>query len=188
MDDDFEDAELVDVTQPLFREPSPDEPDEDWALFVLGGMAQRNELEVARSYRMATDALIARALRASDLSYEYAFPVLYLYRHVIELYLKLIVQPQGTQGHGIMPLARAFKARVHSKLKLKIPNWVMDRFRELSEMDPHSDAFRFTKDRKGKRRWMPGEYTVSYRQVRLTMDVLVKGFEQAYFALPGKKS
>jgi hypothetical protein len=63
----------------------------------------------------------------------------------------------------------------------------MDRFRELANIDPESQAFRYTKRHDGSHNWVPGEYWVSFVHLRRTMDVLVKGFEKAYFALSSKK-
>jgi len=179
MDDD-EDV-FFDFTGPLFGD-IPDEYPEDYTGFVIGGMAQTDELSLAQSYKMAADAVVAKALRSSDLSHEFAFPALYLYRHVIELYLKLIVQPKKLT-HGIMPLANKFREIVQSEIKLKLPDWVMDRLQEFDEIDPGSMSFRYTKDKKGEHNWLPGEYWVSYRHLRKMMDVLAQGFEKAYFAI-----
>jgi hypothetical protein len=184
MDNDDE-ADFFDFTKPLFQDP-PDDIEEDWSGFLIGGMAQTDELALVRSYKMAADAVVAKALKSADLSYEFAYPALYLYRHVIELYLKLIVQP-AKPSHAIIKLARQFKAIVQSKLKMKIPAWVMDRFREFAEIDPDSQSFRYTKDRQGDQIWLPGETWVSFRHLRKTMDVLASGFEKAYFALPSRK-
>ena len=180
-----DEADFFDFTKPLFQDP-PDGIEEDWSGFLIGGMAQTDELSLIRSYKMAADAVVAKALRSSDLSYELAYPALYLYRHVIELYLKLIVQPKKPT-HGIMKLARQFKALVRSKLKLKIPDWAMESFREFADIDPDSQSFRYTKQRDGSPIWIPGECWVSFVHLRKKMDVLVQGFEKAYFSLPGKK-
>lgn len=167
--------------KPIFQDP-PKDVEEDWSGFVIGGMAQTDELSLARSYKLAADAVAARALRLSDLSYELAYPALYLYRHALELYLKLIVQPV-TPTHGIAKLAGQFEAIVRSKLQQQLPDWVMDRLREFADIDPESQAFRYTKDRKGQQMQVPGEWWVSFRHLRRTMNGLVDGFEKAYLAL-----
>ena len=87
------------LAKPIFREESPEDV-ENWSGFFIGGMAQTNELSLARAYKSAGDVIVAKALRSIDLAYEWAFPALFLYRHAIELYLKLIVQPEKPT-HGI---------------------------------------------------------------------------------------
>jgi hypothetical protein len=84
-----------------------------------------------------------------------------LYRRAIELYLKLIVQPEKP-SHGIKKLARQFQTIVRSKLKLKIPGWVMDHFYTFAEFDPDTQRLRYTKHLDDSQIWLPGEYWVSY--------------------------
>jgi hypothetical protein len=74
MDDE---ADFFDFTKPIFQEPL-EEHEEDWTGFVIGGIPQTDELSLARSYRMAADAIVAEALRSSDYSYEFAYPALVL--------------------------------------------------------------------------------------------------------------
>jgi len=182
MDDD---EEFFDVKQPLFREPSENDNEEDWSSFVLGGMAQVDEISLVRAYKNAADAIVEKALASSDLSYEYAYPALYLYRHVIELYLKMIVRPKKLT-HGILDLAVEFEKLVRSEMKLVVPKWAMDHLRSFAEMDPSSQTFRYAEDKKGNRIMVEGEFVVSYGHMRKIMDVLTEGFEKAYFARPSK--
>ncbi len=172
------------ISTPIFQDP-PEGIAEDWTGFLVGGMAtQTNDLELARAYKQAADAVVAKALRSSDLSYEFAYPVLYLYRHAIELYLKLVVKPQKL-NHGITTLARQFKHLVKTKLKQEVPDSIMERLREIADMDPKSFAFRYTKDQQGKQTFVPGEYWVRFRHLRRVATLLASGFESAYFAIGG---
>lgn len=178
-------ANFFDYTKPLFQDP-PEDVEEDWSGFLIGGMAQTDEFSLARAYKLAADAVVAKALRSSDLSHEYAYPALFLYRHSIELYLKLVVQPDK-RTHGITKLARQFRALVRSKMKLGVPDWVMKQLAEFAAIDPDSQAFRYASDLTGKQRLLPGEYWVSFSHLRKAASALASGFERAHFALGGRR-
>jgi hypothetical protein len=166
---------------PIFQDP-PEGIEEDWSGFLIGGMAQSGDMELARAFKQAGDAVVGKALRSSDLSYEFSYPALYLYRHAIELYLKLVVDPKK-RDHRIDELASEFQSMVRTKLKQEVPNWVMERIRELADIDPNSFSFRYTKDRRGRRMMLPGEFWVSFRHLRRVVNVLATGLENAYFTL-----
>jgi len=73
----------------------PEEIDETWQHGTLiGGMAGRDLLQVARAYKTAADELAKLALSRYE-PHELDYPVLFLYRHAIELYLKSML----TRGH-----------------------------------------------------------------------------------------
>ena len=173
-----------DISKPLFDEP-PDNCGEDWSGFVIGGMAQADELSLARAYMMAGNAIVAKALRSSDLSFEFAYPTLYCYCHALELYLKMTVRPTK-RTHGLLDLAKRFVAIVQAKLKMTVPDAFVDRIREFEEMDPNSQAFRYAEDRDGREMFIPGEMWVRFRRLRKTMNIMATGFEKAYHALPRK--
>src|SRR5260221_11668361 len=94
-----------DITQPLFEEV-PDDVDETWRHIVLmGGMAMRDPtpsfLTAARTYRWAADVLAAAAIHDGEL-WRTTDPVLFLYRHALELYLKALMPKEW--GHDLTAL------------------------------------------------------------------------------------
>jgi hypothetical protein len=171
------------LAKPIFRDP-PDGIEDDCSGFLIGGMAQTDELALARAFKQAADAAVSKALRMSDLSYELAYPALFLYRHTIELYLKLVVRP-AKPNHSIGDLARQFQAVVRSRLKQELPGWVMDRLAEFDQIDPDGQRLRYDKDKKGEKIWLPGEYWVRFRHLRRIVTALVDGIERMYFANAG---
>jgi hypothetical protein len=185
-DDEIDDGYRFDPSKPLFQDP-PDRIDEDWAGFVVGGMAVTNELRLAQSYKRAGDGLVEKALDDADLSCEWAYPILYVYRHVIELYLKLIVRPKKLT-HELGPLADQFVSRIQNELGQTIPASVKARILEFDDIDPTAEGFRFAKDRKGLPNPRSGEWWVPIPHLRETMDWLVTGFERAHWALGAPRS
>lgn len=94
---------------PIFQDV-PDEIDETWQHGVLiGGMASIRDLsQVARAYKLAADELVAAALARFE-ALEIDYPILFLYRHTIELYLKAMLRtpPEHHDLNGLMELVTA---------------------------------------------------------------------------------
>jgi len=70
----------------------PDEIDETWRHGALiGGMGCRDWRQVARAYKLAADELVKLALTEHE-RHELDFPILFMYRHTVELYLKAALE------------------------------------------------------------------------------------------------
>lgn len=72
-----------------------------------------------------------------------AHPVLYLYRHSVELFLKAALG-RAAKSHDLAELATQFKARLKAKLNAELPAWITNRIAELAAIDPSSTAFRYS--------------------------------------------
>jgi len=72
----------------------PDEIDDRWTHGVLvGGMASASDdVELARAYARAASHLIEPALESKE-AWRLSYPIFYLYRHALELYLKAALGP-----------------------------------------------------------------------------------------------
>lgn len=176
-----------DKTKPIFQDDQPD-GDDLWSVgFSIGGMACTDEFGLARSYKQAGDALVKCAVADADYSYQWAYPILFVYRHVIELYLKLIVRPDKL-NHSLPALVERFSARVRDELRMTMPKWATARLLEFAEIDPDAQGFRFAMDKQGSLNPKSGEWWVEFDHLRKTMDLLVDGFERAHWALGSPRS
>lgn len=91
---------------PIFQD-IPDEISEDWNYGVIvGGMAS-SDLLIARAYKTAGDTLVQAALESRE-PHEVTYPIIFVYRHALELYLKLIVKP-AIKNHNLDVLLEAFE-------------------------------------------------------------------------------
>lgn len=150
---------------PLFQEV-PDEIDETWQHGVLvGGMASRNLPQIARAYKTAADELLKLALSQYE-PHEIDYPIIFLYRHSIEVYLKAMVQAPP-ETHDLGRLIELLE----EQLGKKIAAWVKDRLWDFQRMDRHSDVFRYAD-------LAPGELWVDFHQLKAVMDRLVQAFEE----------
>jgi hypothetical protein len=85
--------EILYQSTPILQEP-PADLDETWrhGIFLNGG-GVGEYLELARSYKQSADALLGSALESGE-PRDWGYPVLFAYRHALELYLKIVGEIQ----------------------------------------------------------------------------------------------
>ena len=103
-----------------------------------------------------------------------AYPILYLYRHSIEVLLKSALGT-AAKTHDLDTLCGEFRALIKAEFDADLPNWIISRLRELSEIDPSSTAFRYSQnfDRTTKRDVsVHGEFHVDLSHLQSAMTAL----------------
>ncbi len=95
--------------------------------------------------------------------YKLGTPVLYLYRHWLELAVKSIIGP--IHGHDLAKLSGRLTS-VLLQRGIEVPKWVTARLMEMGEIDRSSPAFRYAEGS------IPGETYVSVPHLRDPMTVL----------------
>lgn len=156
---------------PLFQDipDNLDEPVRD--IVFLGGLRPAHRelnLGIAEAYKHAGDELIRIAL-AADAAYEFLYPIFFMYRHAIEVYLKILV-PEKNDTHDFSRLTDAFQA----KYKTEFAPWAKDRLDEFHRIDPKADTFRYADSRTP----LPlKEFALSLRQLRVVVDHICMGLK-----------
>jgi DNA-binding transcriptional MerR regulator len=153
---------------PIFQEV-PEEIEDSWHGAIIGGMAFRDRGQVARSYKLAADELVKLTSTIHE-AHELDFPILFLYRHTVELYLKAALT-NPPEHHDLGELSRLLEAEGGGR----IPDWMRDRIRDFHEIDRMSSIFRYADP------GPPGELWIDFHQLQVVIDKLVEGFE-AYLA------
>jgi hypothetical protein len=179
MDHHDHNAFRLDPRQPLFQDPPDDLTEWDYHGCLIGGMAAVAEHELARSYKLAGDALVEEALASRDLSYELVYPVFFNYRHALELYLKWLVKPKG-KSHKLPSLVNSLDALVARKFGEHLPQWMKDRLGEFAEIDPNSTSFRYSELLGENDLALRGEWWVEFHHLRKLVSVLVETFERIH--------
>ena len=125
---------------PILQE-LPEGIDETWQHGVVLNAAGVNEfLGLARSYIHTAETLLESAISSGE-PREWGYPVLFAYRHTLELYLKIIGEIEdGT--HCLRQCVLRVEKRHGQKLPQQIKNWVM----EFDSIDPIGTAFRYADD------------------------------------------
>lgn len=164
--------------RPLFEEPTAaiERPDQ-WSEplgFLVGGAANQRYQHLGQQYYEAADRLVECIKRKDVADCDVANPVLYLYRHSIELFLKAIMM-NAAKTHNLDTLAEEYRVFVKDEFGGDCPEWIIARMKELGAIDPSSTSFRYnmTYDR-GTKVDLPvdGEFHVNLHHLQSAMTAL----------------
>ena len=164
------------MKSPLFREP-PDEHcwSEELASrsLILNDSKISDPSLVAQSYRHAGNTLIENALRFDE-AYELDYPIFYIHRHCLELYLKLVLKFKLDDTHSLSGCINLLEEQYEAKISKDFRRWL----EELNDVDKKGETFRYADDRteglKGK------EYWVDLSQFKAVMNFLYDALEDLY--------
>lgn len=163
----------------IFQE-LPEGIDETWTHGALfGGMASvNNNFDLARAFRIAGESLVMRNTKDIE-AYEILCPVLYIYRHAIELYLKAIIS-KSIPAYNVKELSHDLKKafslvnELVVKQSYDMPEKARLLVHEFAELDKKSFLFRYGEG------FRPGEYWIDFVQLNHVMGWLFDGFEKIY--------
>ncbi len=157
---------LARLQSPLFHEPS-EEMDETWRHGTLiGGVACRDLPQVARAYKLAADELLKQALKRYE-PHELDYPVLFLYRHTVEVYLKAALD-DPPEHHDLSRLIQLLEAESGEK----IAGWVRNRLWDFHRIDKMAALFRYADPP------ADGELWIDFHHLQYVIDKLVQAIEQ----------
>lgn len=169
----------------IFDEPHDGiERQDEWSGpygFLLGGMGDPLKPEIARQYLDAANQLVADIKHQRIADFEVALPILFLYRHAIEMLLKSVLP--GGWGHNLETLGNSFSLYIRERFNQDVPEWIESRLKEITEIDPESTSFRYWRmsGRKSASHITPGgEHYISLVNLESGMNEL---FEALYRVL-----
>src|SRR5258708_6647989 len=134
---------MTDEQWKIFQDVSND-IDETWIhVAILGGMVDRayDTYQVARNYKTAGDLLIEKGLQDVP-AYDLIYPVMFLYRHAVELYLKAIMKP-AKRNHSLSGLFTELQQMLKAKHGTEVPDWFANWISEFIKYDEKSTTFRY---------------------------------------------
>jgi hypothetical protein len=145
----------------ILQEP-PDDLDETWrhGILLIGG-GVNGYLALARNYRESADTLLDSALKSGE-PRDWGYPVLFAYRHTLELYLKIIGEIDE-HIHSLKECVRLVEGRHGERLPSPSREWII----ELDEIDPAGTAFRYADDQAGAMKY--AEYWLDFVQFKFAM-------------------
>ena len=152
--------------------------DERSDVVIIGGMGSENDqISLASAYADAAVQLIESAI-ASGEPWRLCYPILYLCRHALELYLKSAV-PQSKPRHNLQPLVLEFEKLIRDQLGAAIPAQLRAEPLTLASIDPDGQSFRYATTNRGDMVILPGEYWVSLGDLIRLMNVVGTGVVKA---------
>lgn len=169
--------ELAYLHSPIFQEV-PDEIGQSEPCeygVIIGGMAQPAKIDIAQAYKLAADMLVDLALTTTESDstfnlYGVVWPILFNYRHCIEIYLKILTNySEDNPTHSIESLINSLREKYKP---LKINDWIKNLLVEWSSIDDRATAFRYPEDLQN------GEYWVDFYHLKAVMGILCNAFEE----------
>jgi hypothetical protein len=156
----------------------------------------------AKGYTLAANRLAASLLGAPRFSDYEAYPVVFLYRHALELSLKHVIyrcvklaafrridetREQLKNKHDLVDLSgTACKLLLllfpHDKALNPLNTTVAEICKEWSDIDPRSDAYRYPIDRKGGLSTKKHQ-VVNLRALATRMSAVLQDLETVHFGL-----
>jgi len=168
---DDKDREILYLHTPILQEP-PADLDETWRHgILLNGGGVNEYLELARSYQHSAEALLDSALKSGE-PRDWGYPVLFAYRHALELYLKVIGEIEEPT-HSLKSCVRLVEKRHGERIGSPIREWIL----EFDEIDPSGTAFRYADDE--ERTLSYAEFWVDFAQLKFAMSRVFKMIDHA---------
>ena len=95
---------------------------------------------IADSYKSRADDLVEIAVNNRNIAYEYTYPILFLYRHVLEFYLK-IISTGIKKTHKFDNLILNLREKAKDRLSDEILRELISRIDEFKELDTRITRF-----------------------------------------------
>ncbi|MCI5103891.1 MAG: hypothetical protein MRY60_08950 [Algiphilus sp.] len=170
--------------QPLFRDSGEGDQREDAYSgpfgFLIGGITGFERHELAEQYLTAANLLVESIRKQQVADYEIAYPVLFLYRHALEVLIKFLIGSESNH-HRLDALADDLVRFARDKHGERVPSWIVGRLREIARIDPTSEAFRYGEDRyePKARRPVPHETYVRVAELNGVINELYAALKRA---------
>jgi len=127
---------------------------------------------MAEQYLHAAKFLAEAIKRQEQEDFRLASPVLFLYRHALELALKALLR-NGSTHHRLDARGADLKTLVREKYQQEVPGWITARLNELAALAPGSMAFRYGEEKYGGGKQFspaPGEMYVGVGRLQASIN------------------
>jgi hypothetical protein len=163
------------LTWSIFEEPPDDMDPSTGALLInWNGATGRDIYDIARSYRVAAFRLMDVALENNE-SWESIDPILFCFRHALELYLKALWPGTARRIHPLKELAEELHHRLVGLYRSEHVDWLCERIREFDRVDSRSTSFRYHDVAEPDRE---PELWVDFTRLRVIMEAIFAGLEK----------
>ena len=154
----------------------PDEPETKYGAMLVNwnGQTGRTTYDMAQSYKAAAFRLLDQASGYNE-SWESVDPILFCFRHALELNLKALHDVQPKRSHGLSDRANHLHHRLTGCYQQLQLDWLRDRILEFNTVDPRSTAFRY--DDVANANVAP-EVWVDFAQLRRIMNAIFRALDR----------
>lgn len=134
--------ELATTLTPIFKDIADYIEERSSSAALLIAYSEVTDLYfLAKSYKNAGDVLVDSAID-NDNAYELIYPIIYNYRHSIELFLKASITNRQI-NHSLTTPLEELKQTLKQEFQATIPEWFENTVIAFSEYDPNGISFRY---------------------------------------------
>lgn len=162
--------EFINTIIPLFLEPN------DFNIEIIGESILINSLAdysdkilLAKSYKRCADELVKLAIESNERA-DFLCPVIFCYRHSIELFIKSIIIVKEIRSHNLKKLYYIFEKFISAKFNQQVPDWLRNTILAINDFDPGSTTFRYGDNIETE------EYLLDLNHLKKRMDLIEKVF------------
>lgn len=137
--------------------------DDDWQIVACINQYVVHDLDLlAEGYKTAADVLVMHIMKNSSDRNTLVYPIVYLYRHHVELRLKEIIRegnrlldnprddPHHHELQKLWPIVKKIIKKIWPDGDSSLFKFIDPLIREFSKVDPHSISFRFSETKDGR--------------------------------------
>lgn len=163
---------------PLVQDDVPENFDEPSRYgLLISPRISLTQIEIARSYHRAANALWDMA-NDSGFPMADSYPVLFAYRHALELYLKMLGNTGKELGHNLKACLEAVEKHCDKKVSTLIEEWIMT----LHQLDETGCHFRYEPETGCT---MDGQW-LDWSHFRYAIDTLLNALDFAWLNMPAE--
>lgn len=174
----------MDKKRQIFGEPN-DNDEGNPTIAYLGGITQRAYTfwDLAEAFKITGDILVDQVIGRKFEAHELVYPVLYNYRHSLELYLKhFVYKSEADNIHPLHALLEKFEKYIVSRHGTKVPNEFRKLILEIHDFDNNEETFRYPELVKSNSKGDMGEFRISFPDIRKKMDEYQEIFHKVMLA------
>ena len=160
----------------IFQEPSEDDY-ADSAVAWLGGMGQGvyTNWSIAGIFKSAGDILVKQVISGKSEAYQLVYPILYSYRHSLELYLKFFTKSEDNT-HSLHELLNRFQTYLKDFHGIEVPEMYKFFVMEFHDFDERSTMFRYPVIVGSHSTREVGEFSINVAELKKKMTALENSF------------
>lgn len=169
--------EFINGIIPIFLEPN------DFNIGIIGQSIFINSLSdysdkisLAKSYKRSADELVKLALESNERA-DFLCPVIFCYRHSIELFIKSTIIGKELKSHNLKKLYNTFEKLISTRFNQQIPDWFKNTILALHDFDPESTTFRYGENIETE------EYLLDISSLKIKMNLIEKAFINIHLSL-----
>ncbi|HAR37236.1 MAG TPA: hypothetical protein DCS09_00850 [Porphyromonadaceae bacterium] len=162
---------ITEIT-PVFQEPTEEIVGMESNILFTGMASLDNLLSLANEFKESGDILF-KAIKKQGNLYDFTNPILYQYRHAIELYLKSILR-KPIRTHKLQVLYPKFENLIRVEFQTVVPSWLKEMINGFAQIDPQGDILRYGEG------IAYDEILVNLEQLKIKMDWFSKSMNRIH--------